>query len=569
MLPVRHQGDVMHSAYEERPAGRFGFRSEESFLSRRSFTKVLATAGIAASLGTILAGCGSGGTSTDGSTDDSGKKDSLVVYVGDEPEDGFDPCTGWGTSGYMIFQSGLLGFNPDITLKNDLAREHTISDDGRIYTYILRDGVKFSDGSELTAKDVAFTYLTARDSGSDIDLSMLESAIALDSQTVEFKLTHPFSCFASTSAQIGIVPEASYDSISYRENPVGTGPFKLVQWDKGQQVILEPNEYYYGTASSFKRITVLFLDQETALANAQSGQLDVVMVHPEYARQSVAGMELVTCDTVDNRGFSLPVMPSSTDSAGNRTGNDVTSDRAIRHALSIGINREELIANALNGIGTPAFTRVDQLPWYNEQTVFADNRVDEALADLEEAGWVLGSDGIRIKDDVRAEFEVIAPSSDLQRYDLAVAFAQMVEERLGIRVTVSTQTWDQIYENAYRTPILWGFGDYNPYDLKTAYYTGGVWNYTGYSNPTVDGYIDAALNAIDQDSAIENWKKCQWDGTSGPGGDKGDMPYLWLVNIDHCYLVVDGLDLGEQPIHPHGHGWPVIGNLNEWSWNSR
>ena len=73
------------------------------------------------------------------------------------------------------------------------------------------------------------------------------------------------------------------------------------------------------------------------------------------------------------------------------------------------------------------------------------------------------------------------------------------------------------------------------------------------------------LTATDSNEAMEYWKKAQWDGTTGLSA-KGDAPWAWLVNIDHLYLVKDGLDIGKQSIHPHGHGWPVTHNIEEWKW---
>ena len=83
-------------------------------------------------------------------------------------------------------------------------------------------------------------------------------------------------------------------------------------------------------------------------------------------------------------------------------------------------------------------------------------------------------------------------------------------------------------------------------------------------SPTVDKHIEEALAAPSHEKALEAWKKVQWDGTTGPESEKGDLPYIWLVTIDHTYYVKDDLDIPEQPLHPHGHGWPVICNLNEW-----
>ena len=501
------------------------------------------------------------------STSDSAQKDELVIYIGQGmTSGGYDPCTGYGMYGYGIFHSTLLKFNAKIEAEPDLAVDYKVSSDGLKYTYTLRDDVKFSDGTPVTAQDVAFTYLTAKNSGSSVDLTMLEKATALNNTTVEFTLNKPFSTFASTTALLGIVPEHAYGE-NYGDNPIGSGPFKVAQLDKEQQLIVVPNEYYYGEKSHFKKITILNLDEETALANARSGQLDVVMVNPEYSKETVPGMHLVSLPTVDNRGFNLPTIAETTLTDGKVIGNNVTADLAIRKALNIGIDRKAIIENALNGVGVPAYGRVDALPWFNTDTPFADNRVEEARQILENAGWKdTDGDGIREKNGVKAEFTITGRTDDLQRYNLAVALSQNAKP-LGINLKAESLDWAKCKEISRTTPTCFGSGDYNPIDLYNAYYSGmmntGINNPSSYKNKTVDGYIEKALAATSIDEAIEYWKKAQWDGTTGINAD---YPFLWIVNIDHTYFVRDKLNLGNQLIHPHGHGVPVIANLNEWHW---
>ena len=328
---------------------------DNSLFTRRSF---IGAAGALVTVG--LVGCASqgGSSSASGSAAASisasasasaegsaaGAKDALTIYVGAEPEDGFDPMTGYGSSGaYTFFHSRLLRFDKDMKLQPDLTTKWDISKDGLTYTYSLRDDIVFSDGSPFKASDVVFSYLTARDGGSSsLDLTKLADAKAPDDRTVVFTLFERFSSFESITGKLCIVPEASYDEQQYRTNPIGTGPFKLVQWDKGQQAIIEPNERYYGTISPFKQITVLFLDGEAVLANAQSGMLDVAMISPEYATATVDGMHLETFATIDTRGFNLPTTPESKVD-GKTVGNNVTCDHAIRKALvirnGVGINR--------------------------------------------------------------------------------------------------------------------------------------------------------------------------------------------------------------------------------------
>jgi len=545
-------------------------------LSRRSFVGAAGTLALAG-----LVGCGpAGGSSKSASASSSaaadsasaesaiesaGVQDTLTIYVGAEPEDGFDPMTGYGSTGaYTFFHSRLLRFDKDMKLQPDLASEWKISGDGLTYTYKLRDDVVFSDGSPLKASDVAFSYLTARDGGSSsLDLTKIADAKATDDYTVEFTLSERFSSFESITGKLCIVPAAGYDEQQYRTNPIGSGPFKLVQWDKGQQLIIEPNEKYYGTISPFKQITVLFLDGEAVLANAQSGMLDVAMISPEYATATVDGMHLETFATIDTRGFNLPTQPQAT-VEGKVVGNNVTCDRAIRKALVIGVDRQAIIDNALNGIGTATTALITQVPWANEACSFEDGRVDEAIKLLEDAGWVAGSDGVREKDGVRAEFSITGRTDDLQRYNLAQGFAQEAE-KLGIKINATAEAWDKCKEISENVPTCWGTGDYDPAGDLTGYYqTGASTNHAQYSNPAVDAHIEDAQKAVTTEAAIEEWKKVQWDGKTGPESEDGDFPCIWLANIDHTYFVRDGLNLGTQLVHPHGHGWPVVCNIEQW-----
>lgn len=510
----------------------------------------------------VVSGCAGG---RPGLSNAPEPKDELIIAVGKgAASGGYDPCTGYGIYGYGLFFSSLLKFNAKIEVQPDLAESYTVSQDGLVYTYRLRDGVKFSDGTALTARDVVFTYLTAKNSGSTVDLTMLADARATDDKTVVFRLAKPWSAFASTTALLGIVPEHAYGK-DFGDKPVGSGPWKLVQLDKEQQLIVAPNEYYYGIKPSFKKVTILSLDEEAALASAKSGRLDVVMVNPEYSREAVKGMHLVNLPTVDNRGFNLPVIPRTQTADGKVIGNDVTSDFAVRKALNIGIDRKKIIQNALNGVGTPAYGRVDALPWFNPATPFNDNQTEEARRILEDAGWKdVDDDGIREKNGVKAEFVITGRTDDLQRYNLAVALSAEAK-KLGINLQAQSAAWSDCKAQALTTPTCWGSGNYSPIDLYDGYYSKmagvGSNNPSLYSNPQVDEYMDKALAATTMEEALQYWKLAQWNGSTGINAD---YPFLWIVNIDHTYFVRDGLYLGSQMLHPHGHGQPVIANMNEW-----
>ena len=115
-------------------------------------------------------------------------------------------------------------------------------------------------------------------------------------------------------------------------------------------------------------------------------------------------------------------------------------------------------------------------------------------------------------------------------------------------------------------PLLWGWGAHTPMEFYNIYHTKadtGLAEYSPYANETVDAYMDEALAAPDLESSYELWKKAQWDGETGVSAE-GDLPWIWLVNVDHLYWVRDGLHVAEQKVHPHGHGWSIVNNVDRW-----
>jgi peptide/nickel transport system substrate-binding protein len=495
-------------------------------------------------------------------------KDEIVISVGAESTTGYDPCTGAST--YLFF-NGLLGFDKQCNLINDLAGKYEVSPDGMTYTFTLRDDVKFSDGTPVKAEDVVFTYHTAQQSGSIVDLNVIDSLKALDDKTVVFSLKKPYSVFAHIVAGIGIVPQHAHGP-QFSDKPTGTGPFVLAQWDKGQQMILTPNPYYYGTKPYFKKVTILFMEEDAVLAAAQAGKLDIAMINPQFTNQSAAGMKLVTLQTVDNRGVNLPCIPESKDADGKLIGNNVTSDPVIRKALNIGISRQQIINEALNGYGTPAYSVCDTQPWWNPETAIKDGRVQDACAMLENAGWKdTDGDGVREKNGQKAEFIVYGRTDDLQRYTLAVSLSNQAKP-LGINIKAEAKNWSEAKALARSTPTVFGYGSYSPIQIYYTFHSDNIGistnNQASYRNPTVDEYINKALYTTNLEESMKYWRLAQWDGQTGFGAN-GDAPWLWLVNIQHIYFINEHLDIGAQRVHPHGHGWSIVQNVNEWTWKSQ
>jgi len=514
---------------------------------------------------TLFAGCGG-----------KKKKDpnSITAYVGQTIfQETLDPVKGGMSYGYPFINNALLKVDTKSNYVGDLATDWSVSPDSLRYTFKLRKGVKFTDGTPFTADDVVFTYQQVQKhqaENQNVDLTRLKSAKKVDDYAVEFPLKEPYSPFLDTAAVLGIVPSDSYKSGEFDQKPVGTGPWKVVEYDPNQQIIVEKNPDYYGGVAHINQVTIVNMDQDTALSAAKSGQLDVVMVGSNVANEKIDGMKLIPLTTMDVRNISLPVVPLQTrkDAEGKavKVGNNVTCDKAVRKALAIGIDRKTIIKNALNGIGKPATGFTDNLLWASDKT-WTDNRVGEAKQILDAAGWKVGKDGYRQKGSQKCEFTVAAASNDNDRYQLAVAVAENAK-KLGIKINVVSKTWDELYDLKNTVGVVWGFGQYSPMVLEQLFYSKEILNSqygnsVCYSNPKVDSLIDKALDANNQQTAISYWKQAQ-------DAANDDYPYLYIVNIQHCYFVSDRLNISEdtQIAHPHGHGAPIINNMNDWTLKS-
>ena len=366
-----------------------------------------------------------------------------------EPEAGFNPLTGWGC-GHMnynpLVQSCLFKTDKSGEIVPDLATDYKISADGLTWTVNVRDDVKFSDNSTFDAKDVAFTFNTAKDTETDLDLTNLEKVTAKNDTCVEFKLVEPRSTFIYDLRYVGIVPE-EYDNETYGENPIGTGPYVLDHWDKGQQAIFKINDNYYGDKPYFTQITLLFPEESTWLELAKSGDVDVVPVATSALNQSVDGYQFVEKSAGRAQGVSFPYQPDNglVSEGGYKIGNNVTADKAIRQALNVGVDRQKMCDEVFAGHAKPEFTSVDTREYANEADKGTDADVAKAKQILKEGGWEdTDGDGIVEKDGVKASFDLYYPPDYLDRQSVSIVFADEAKD-IGIGVKLQGAGWETIY----------------------------------------------------------------------------------------------------------------------------
>ncbi|BED99338.1 nickel ABC transporter substrate-binding protein [Aeromonas dhakensis] len=495
----------------------------------------------------------------------------LKLAIGSEPTEGFDPLLGWSHGSYLLLHSPLLKQNADLSWQNVLTQAVTPNQDGKGWLIRLKPDLKFSNGAPLTAEDVAFTYNSAAQGGGKIDMGNFVSAKVLSPTEVAISLSAPQSTFVNVLGSLGIVSKKDYDPKAYARHPVGAGPYRLVSFLPGQQLVVEVNPHYAGGSNDFKRLVFVFIDEESAYAAAQSSQLDLVRIAPSLAPTVPASLKLWVRPSVENRGIVFPIPPAGgKDAKGYPIGNDVTSDVAVRRAINYAIDRQLLADQLLEGHAIPAYSAVEGLPWLNKATAFKDGDAAHANALLDEAGWQMGSDGVRHKGDLRAAFTLWYTSGDSTRRDLAEAVRAMLKP-IGLEVSLKPGSWEQVEREMHANPVLMGWGSLDPMELYHHYQSGSAgvefYNPGYYSNPVVDGHLKQALDAPNWQAAVPFWQQVEWDGKRG-AGVQGDAAWAWLLNVQHTYLANRCIDLGKGAPEIHG-SWSLLNNLQDWRWTCR
>lgn len=500
----------------------------------------------------------------------------LVVTAtghGGEPESGFNPLTGWGC-GHLNFnpliQSTLLGTDENGNFTYDLATNYTTSPDGLKWSVDIRDDVKFSNNEPLKASDVAFTFNEARTSNSELDMSNLDHAEATNDTHIDFTLKKPQSTFTYSLRYVGIVPEKDYNNETYGENPIGSGPYKLEQWDKGQQAIFTINENYYGKKPYFTQLTMIFGDEDSLLEVVKSKKADVSQATFMNMNYTADGYHLLELNSGRAQGISLPYLNDTglkTDS-GDPVGNNVTGDPAIRKALNIGINRQEIADTVYQGHATVDYTGVDTLPYGNPDAKVEDNKPDEAKKILEEAGWIdSDSDGIREKNGLKASFKLYYISEDSARQAYSTVIQQQAKD-LGIEIELEGTDWDTIYKNMYSSAVAMQQSSQDPYKtIYQQYYSKGdnftindYMNPNAYNNTQVDEVLNEAMQTSDLTQSNELWKKAAYIDSENGFGPAANAPWLWLVDYKYCYFIKDDIDIGSEPYM----GQDFMENICEW-----
>ncbi|MEH0586730.1 ABC transporter substrate-binding protein [Streptomyces sp. B21-106] len=522
-------------------------------------TRRIRRAAITAVVLTGLAACSAPSSGEGGDT----AATSVVIGVASEP-DTLSPLLGYGKDGNSKIFDGLLARDGDLELTPALAKAlPQVADDGLTYTYTLRDGVKFSDGEPLTAADVVFTYRTVLDAKTNntsrSELDAVKEVRADGANKVVFRLKYAYAPFAGRTV-LPIVPEhiaAEQDpnTGSFNTKPVGTGPYVLSSWSKGEKLTFKANPNYWGGAPKVKTFTMAVIgDDNVRATRLRSGDLDGAILPPNLAAtfKGDAGLKTYDAKSYDFRTVTLPQE------------NKVTGDRAIRQALDAAVDRKAMVDKILDGAGRPAYgpLPVDD-PWF-AKGIERNQDLDKARRVLDQAGWRTGDGGIRAKGGQRAAFTLLYPSGDKVRQDHALAYASDAK-KAGIDVTVESATWEVIEPRMKNDAVLAGFGstgdpDFGLYTLLHSSLAGdGFNNMARYDNPAVDKALDAGRRSQVEATRETAYDTLQRQLVKDPG-------YTFLTHIDHLYVLADRWSGLTTQLEPHEHGFASgpWWNIEDW-----
>lgn len=491
----------------------------------------------------------------------SGRPDNSAMVLAEAMEPtSLNPLDGYAPYGASKIFDGLLEYQADGSLRPVLATAPpTPSADGRTWTVGVRSGVRFSNGAPLTTADVVATYQAllnpAFDSPLRADYPMLSGVTQVDAHTVSFQLAYPYAPFPNKLV-LGIVPAAALATpapVASAPTPVGTGPYVLQSWTKGQHMVLVDNpKYTLGAPPKVKRVTVQFVpDDATRAQRLRAGKLDGAALAPTQAAQFAKSdaFTVLTDPSADIRAITLP------------QSNPVTADPAVRLALNQAVNRASMVSKALGGLGSPATTPIPSvLPEFVEPTATFSYDAAKATAALYADGWVAGTDGIRARNGVTAELTLDYPTGDATDAALAHDFANDAKV-IGVKIDLAAVDPAQLTAKEGTDAVLISTG--NPFDPDLTTYDlldSGAGNAFGYHDADVDTALQTGRTQLDPGQRAVAYRAFQRAYVANPA-------LVCLVEVSHTYVLRANWTGYVQVTDATGQGinWGPLWNLDTWT----
>ncbi|GIT81285.1 ABC transporter substrate-binding protein [Leifsonia sp. LS1] len=387
---------------------------------------------------------------------------------------------GWIEQAYLSYQvlDNLTSLDEDHKVVPWLATSWKQSDDGLVWTFDLKKGVKFTDGTPLTAAAVAYNFDYWVKGGNSTAKVWLDGyfadAKAIDDTTLQIDLSRPYPRLADnlTQGYFGIQSQHALETRTQEQNceaPIGSGAFIVDKWNRGQDIILKKNKDYTSPPANAKHTGPAYVDEidwkfvadpTTRVAALQGGQVDAIYDVPA-----------VQWDTLKNAGYQLEkyVTAGRPQQISFNTQKGPFTDEKVRQAFAYSLDRASIVGTIGRGVipaegnggvsrATPGYS-TKAADWYSQDTAKADQLLDAA-------GWTRsGSTGVREKDGAKLAVKLPYGAGSIINADGAAILQGVKEQaaKVGFDVELVPVPQSEFFSGKYSTP--------DSYDLSAGYWT--------------------------------------------------------------------------------------------------
>lgn len=448
-------------------------KEELDFMKKEIFKFILGVTVISS----LLSGCGSdkdNSAAVKNTTAEPVKKEELTFVNYRDIRD-LNPHL---YAGEMYAQEMLYETLVNITEKGYepcLAESWTISEDGKIYTFNIRKGVTFSDGTVCDAKAIKANFDAIIENKSRHTwlemMQLLESVDLIDDYTIQIKMSKPYYPMLTelgvTRPFAMISPKAMKDG-STRNGVnayIGTGAYILKDFVTDEYAVFEANENYWGKVPEIKKIIVKVIpDNQTRILALEKGEIDLIF-----------GKNMIDADAINkyksSEKFTTALSePTSTRQIVLNTSNGILRDKSVRHALQYATNKQAISDGVFYGLEKPADTLFSKtIPYSNIDLKPYEFSMEKAAETLDQAGWLKNDKGIREKDGQKLQLSLLY-NSDSVTEKIISEYLQSEYKKIGVEISIAGEE-EQSYRDKMKTGnfdmvfnICWG----TPYDPQSS-----------------------------------------------------------------------------------------------------
>ena len=519
----------------------------------KKFLSVIMILALTMGLTVCFTGCGS---NDDGAAGAAMAVDNETLVYGSGDYTAINPALyEHGEINALLF-AGMTAHDAENNVVPGLAEDWSFNESTMTWTFHLREGLTFHDGDDLTSADVKYTLeaIINPDNMSEIvsNYADIEEITCPDDLTVEIRLSQ-VNVAVPDYMTIGVLPAHLLEgeelvTCDFNQNPVGAGPYKLTGWDMGKSITMEKFDGYYGGEPDID--TVIFKivpDTDAKAIQLTSGEIDMAQITAKTAVSfhEDANYAVYQMGTADYRAIAY-----------NYWNEYWQKHPELPNILSYAIDCDAIVESVLLGEGIVAYSPLQVGPYNNDSIEKFEYNPEKSKAMLEEAGWVLGSDGYYEKNGQQLAFTISAMADDQVRVDMATMCAAQLQA-IGANVTAETRP-SLDWGGQYACIIGWG-SPFDPDDHTFKVFTTDAGdNYTGYSNEKVDQILAEARKTSDDAVRKQLYAQFQEAMTEA-------MPYTFIAYVDADYAMkaqVKGIT--EETVLGH-HGVGVFWNIAEWS----